>query len=191
MSGPQAVLAAMLPSLLENGWLWLRRRRMDVFGLLMLGTSALGAALALLGGGEKLLLMRESFVTGAVGAAFLGSLLFPKPIVYYLNQRFLPHRATLAEERWTHPYTRFVFRCLTFIWGVMLAAEAAVRATLAVRLSAEAFLAVSHVVLNCFLGAAALWTYLYRRHAMRKLARLLAEPASRALPAETEAGAAT
>jgi len=127
LPGVTALCIALLPSLAENAYHVLRRRRTDAFGLLMLELLRSGPGLPPFGVGERLLLMRESLVTGAVGAALLASLLFPKPLIYYLNRRFFPQGAERIDERWGNPYTRFIFRWLTFIWGMMLAVECMVR----------------------------------------------------------------
>jgi hypothetical protein len=46
-----------------------RHRRLDIFGIMMLIGLAAAVLAALLGGGQRLLLIRESFVTGALGLA--------------------------------------------------------------------------------------------------------------------------
>ncbi|XLM21574.1 hypothetical protein MKD33_05940, partial [Chromobacterium piscinae] len=45
---------------------------------------ALSLLAMLLGGGEKMLLLRESLLSGLFGVAFLLSLLLPRPLVFYL-----------------------------------------------------------------------------------------------------------
>jgi uncharacterized membrane protein len=170
--GVTALLLATLPSLAENGVRLLKHRKLDMFGMLMLATFVLAAAIALLGGSERMVLVRESFVTGAVGCCFLLSLLFGRPLIFHLAGRFVKNAgAALYEERWSFPYIRFVFRLMTGVWGVMLLTEAAVRIALAYRLTIPAFLAVSNFIFYGFIGAAAAWTYLYRKHAMRKFDR--------------------
>ena len=69
-----------------------RFRRVDALSAVIL----LGIVLSLLavafGGSPRVLLMRESLASGAIGAAFLISLLAKRPLVFYLT------RATVARE---------------------------------------------------------------------------------------------
>lgn len=168
-----ALLLATLLPLTENIVSFLKRRQLDAFGAIMLGTFALAAGLAALGGSERLILIRESFVTGAVGALFLLSLGFRRPLIFHLAGRFVSQKSAAAyEERWTHPYIRFVFRFMTIVWGAALLGEAALRTVLVVELPTEQFLALSNPVLYGILVATIGWTYLYRKHAMRKFAQM-------------------
>ncbi|MNV54309.1 hypothetical protein D3C71_1464970 [compost metagenome] len=155
--------AAFLP-LVENIIYLVRFRRLDTFGSLMLGSFVLAALLALMGGDERLLLVRGSIVTGAVGAAFLLSLLLNRPLIYGLAKRFVsPETAARYEEGWHKPQVRRVFRIMTAVWGAALLLEAAVRTLLVYTLPVAVFLGVSNLVFYGFIGAAAVWTWVYRR----------------------------
>src|SRR5947208_2551964 len=61
-------IASLFP-LLGNAVSLARHRRLDIFGVMVLIGLAAGVLAALLGGGQRLLLIRESFVTGAIGLA--------------------------------------------------------------------------------------------------------------------------
>jgi len=148
----------------------LRHRKLDAFGSLMLFTFLLTISLVAFGGSEKLLLVRESLVTAAVGLVFLVSLAFPKPLIFHLAVRFIA-KPDFASG-WQHAYFRFVMRLMTFVWGVLLTGEAAVRVWMAFRLSTKTYLALSNVVLWGFIGAAILWTIVYRRHSAAKFNRI-------------------
>ncbi|MDD9267294.1 VC0807 family protein [Paenibacillus sp. GCM10023248] len=170
MSSLAALTIATLVPLLDNLVHLLKHRKLDAFGTLMLFTFLLTIVLVLLGGSEKILLVRESLITAAVGLVFLGSLLFRRPIMYYLALRFIasPHFA----ENWEYAYFRFVMKMMTFVWGVILTMEAAVRVVMVYRLPTASYLALSNFVLYGFIGAAVLWTVVYRRHSAAKLSQL-------------------
>jgi len=168
-----ALVIATLVPLLENAVHIWKRRSIDTFGLLMLSSFVLGAGLALLGGSERLVLVRESIVTAAVGCWFLISLLFRKPLIYQMAQRFVgEEKAAVYKQKWEEPYTRFVFRLMTAVWGMMLLLEAAVRVVLAYQLSTAQFLALSHVISYGVIALTIGWTIAYQKHAKRKAARL-------------------
>jgi hypothetical protein len=59
-------------------------RRLDAIGLLVLLGIFLSLGAMAIGGSARLLLLRESLVTGVIGIIFLGSLLLPRPLIYYL-----------------------------------------------------------------------------------------------------------
>ncbi len=167
MSSLAALSVATLVPLAENLLYLAKHRKLDAFGSLMLFTFVLTFVLVLLGGSEKILLVRESLITASVGLVFLGSLLFRRPLMFYLAERFVGQSQFAAN--WNYAYFRFVMRLMTFVWGLILTAEAAVRVTMAFELSTEHYLALSNIVLYGFIGAAVLWTVVYRRHSVGKL----------------------
>ncbi|MEI7026395.1 VC0807 family protein [Paenibacillus sp. y28] len=170
MSSMAALCAATLVPLAENLIHLCKHRKLDAFGSIMLFTFIFALVLAGMGGSERLLLVRESFITGSVGIIFLASLLFKRPVIYYLANRFL--RKEGFADNWSYPYFRFVMRLMTLVWGLDLLLEAIVRTMLVYRLSTSQFLALSNVVLYGFIGAALLWTALYRKRSSRILAEL-------------------
>jgi len=174
MSSIAALTIATLVPLADNLVHLARHRRLDAFGSIMLFTFLLTLALVLMGGSEKVLLLRESFVTASVGVIFLGSLLFRRPILYYLALRFTGSGE--FPSNWNYAYFRFVMRLMTFVWGFMLLAEAGVRIVLVFRLSTASFLALSNVVMYGFIGVAVLWTIVYRRHSAAKFAKIKQNP---------------
>lgn len=164
------LIASALP-LVESALYYARFRKLDAFGLLMLAGMVLSMLLALVGGETKLLLLRGSAVTAVIGAAFLCSLCFPRPLMVPLARRFTStHQHGDFDALWSIPYARRVYRIMTAVWGVILIGEAAVRTLLAWELSTTWFLAVSDIVFYSFIAAAALWTLYYRRMAAKKLA---------------------
>ncbi|KIL42006.1 hypothetical protein SD70_03910 [Gordoniibacillus kamchatkensis] len=170
MSSIAALSIATLVPLADNLVHLAKHRKLDAFGSLMLFTFLLTIALVLFGGSEKMLLVRESLITASVGLIFLGSLCFRRPIMYYLALRFIG--GSEFPSNWNYAYFRFVLRLMTFVWGIMLTMEAAVRVVMVFRLSTATYLALSNFVLYGFIGAALLWTIAYRRHSGAKFARI-------------------
>ena len=165
---PALILATLAP-IVENFIFLLKRKTLDIFGIMMLGSIVLSIVLATLGGDEKLVLMRESFVTVAIGSSFIVSLFFRRPLIYYLAKRFVSGvTAKELEERWSVPYFRFGFRLVTIVWGVLLLLEAIVRIVLVYQISTELFLVLSNLIFYGAIGCAAVWTIGYRRHAMKR-----------------------
>ncbi|WMT43363.1 VC0807 family protein [Paenibacillus sp. D2_2] len=174
MSSLTALIIATTVPLLENMIYFAKYRKLDTFGLLMISTFLLSIILAISGGNEKMVLLRESFVTGFVGALFISSLAFEKPLIYQFAQRFVSQvKANIFAERWSHPYIRFVFRLMTVVWGLMMLGEAMLRIYLIQRYTTKAFLWISQLLFYGVIGTTILWTLFYRRYASQKYLRLM------------------
>jgi hypothetical protein len=167
MSSIAALSIATLAPLSDNIFHFWKHRKIDVFGGLMLFTFLLTLILVALGGNEKLLLVRESLITAAVGLIFLCSLLFSRPIIFYLALRFIG-KSDFADN-WKYDYFRFVMRLMTFVWGIILLLEATVRVIMVYKLSTGQYLLLSNFVLYGFIGTAILWTIFYRKRSRRRL----------------------
>ncbi|REE77719.1 hypothetical protein A8990_12739 [Paenibacillus taihuensis] len=175
MGSTQALIYATLVPLVDNLIHFARHRKVDVFGSLMLFTFLLTLGLAFAGGGERIILMRESFISGGVGIIFLGSLVFHKPLMYYLARKFVPSERFVSNSK--YPYFRYVMRLMTFVWGSGLILESLLRIYLVYRLTIDQFLAVSSLLFYIAIGLLILWTVWYRRKSARKLAAVIADSA--------------
>jgi hypothetical protein len=159
-------IATMVP-LADNLVHLIKHRKLDAFGSLMLFTFVLTLVLIGLGGSEKMLLIRESMITGSVGLIFLGSMIFHRPFMFHLAKRFIGNPDFVGN--WKYEYFRFVMRLMTFVWGIILLAEAAVRTIMVYQLTTAEFLALSNLVLYGFIGVAIAWTVIYRKHSAKRL----------------------
>ncbi|MEH7298918.1 VC0807 family protein [Neobacillus drentensis] len=166
------LLATMVP-LLDNLYHIVKHRKADAFGLFMLTAFVLSLLAFLLGGNEKLILMRESLVTGILGLIFIGSLFYSKPLIYHFAIRFSSNDESEQKGKfannWEFSYFRFVIRLMTAVWGIALLAEAIIKTILVYELSISAFLAVSQIIFYSVLGITILWTVIYRRYAKTRL----------------------
>src|ERR671937_766555 len=115
------MITALVP--LADGIVGLvRQRRINAFGALVFLSLALSSVLVLVGGSPRLILVRESALSGVFGVLMLLSLFWPQPLVYYLARHFV---APGASARWhtfqrtaTAPRFRSFLRLLTVIWGL-------------------------------------------------------------------------
>jgi hypothetical protein len=178
-----ALIVAAVAPLLENVLSLARKRTLDVFGAFVLGGIVISIVLVLTGGSPKLILIRESFLTGATGLVFLLSLLYRRPLIYYFALHFTtgddPQQRAEWSRNWAHPYFRFVMRLMTLVWGVATLAEALIRGYLVFHLSTVEFLAVSPFVQYGIIGAAIAWTLWYGRRARRRGEQLRAAAIAR------------
>jgi len=132
---------------------------------------------ASLGGSPKLLLIRESFFTGAFGIACFVSLALPRPLMFYFGRHFTAGRdpASIAEfdSGWQRLEFRHVARLITVVWGVASLVEFLVRVALVYTLPPAAVLVVSPIILGGLLIATIVWTFAYLR---RMRARAVRQP---------------
>jgi hypothetical protein len=167
----RAIMAAAVPPILWILAEFARSRRVDALSILVLGGIALSLAGFALGGSAKLLLLRESLVTGLIGVIFLGSVLIRRPLVYVLARASAARRS--AEEHIEletakdDPVFRRTMAVMTFVWGSGLVAETGLRGTLVFTLPTGQFLIVSPIIGYGTYGLLILWTFLYVRWAAR------------------------
>ncbi|HEY2421929.1 MAG TPA: VC0807 family protein [Neobacillus sp.] len=172
-----SLLIATLIPLGDNLFHIVKYRKADAFGLFMLTGFILSLLAFVLGGDEKLILLRESMVTGLLGIIFICSLFFSKPLIYHFAIRFSGSDESEMKgqfaKNWELPYFRFVLRIMTAIWGIALLGEAIIKIVLVYELSITTFLAVSQLIFYSFIGVAILFTVVYRRYAKTRLDLLI------------------
>lgn len=145
-----------------------RFRRVDALSVIVLLGIVLSLGAMALGGSPRMLLLRESLVSGAVGVAFLLSLPMPRPLIFYLA------RATVAREvagggaridaLWNErPAFASSMRMMTAVWGVGLTGETAIRSWMAWTWPIERFLVVSPFIGYGIYGGLLAWTLWYRK----------------------------
>jgi hypothetical protein len=182
-------ISAIFPAL-ETGVTWIRRRRLDALGAIVLTFIALGVGASLLSGNVHFALAKESFFTAVFGLLCLGSLLAPRPLMFFIGRTFStggdPARETLWNERWALPGFRHVIRTMTAVWGIGYLSEASVRVALVYMLPVNAALVVSPTLAAAVTAALMFWTIRYGRNAERRGAELRAKAEAEAAgPAQT------
>ena len=151
---------------------YVRTRKLDGLKAFTLVALVLSFGLLFIGGDVRLVLVRESLITGACGLGLLATLLLPRPAMFYAARfweaRSHPERRADFDDGWQVAAFRFSMRLLTGVWGVVLVAEAALRWLLAHSLSISQFLIASPFVQYGAIGATGLWTLWYIRRLQRR-----------------------
>ncbi len=146
---------------------WLRTRRLDFIGVIVLIFIVLGLLTSLISGSPRLFLIKESFLTGLFGLVFLGSLLLARPLSFYLGRQFVsggdPSRAAWFEGLWQYSSFRSTQRLIALVWGVGLLSEALIRVGLVFVLPIPAFLAISPLMSMVVTVGLIIWTMSYGR----------------------------
>ena len=112
-----------------------RTRRLDKFSILILVFIVLGAITALVTGDVRTLLVRDSITTAGLGLVCLISLLFARPLLFYIGRTFATDGSTAGyawwNGLWQYPTFRRSQRVITAMWGIAYVAEAVLRVVLA------------------------------------------------------------
>lgn len=165
------------------------RRKLDEFALVTLVFLLLTAVVSLVGPHTaRALLVKDSGVTGLFGLLCLGTLLAPRPLMFYFGRKFAtdgtPESTAWWNGLWQYEGFRSTMRTMTLVWGVGYVVEALVRIALAFTLSTKTMVWVSPVLIYGVLGALGLWTAWYGKRSAAEGRRREAQAA------EAEAGTA-
>jgi hypothetical protein len=183
-----ALLVSSVPALLGEVVSMIRHRQLDVLGIITLAFLAISAVITFIGGDPKLLLVRESFLTGALGVVSIVSLLFPRPIWFYIIRYFAtgndPAKASGFNSRWQYPTFRRYIRIISVVWGIVYLIEFPVRVYMVYHLSIQQYLAIGPIVFYGVTFAVIAFTIAYaRRMISRATATKQREEASTSMQA--------
>ncbi|MEU6281051.1 VC0807 family protein [Streptomyces sp. NPDC047028] len=145
-------------------------RRVDEFAILSLTFVALTLVISLVGPDDpRLLLAKDSFVTGLLGVVYLATLAAPRPLMFYFGRKFAtdgtPQMIAWWNGMWQYPGFRLVQRNLTLVWGLTFIVEAVVRVVLVYQLPHSQMVTVNSVLPYAVIGALVYWTMAYARRA--------------------------
>jgi hypothetical protein len=142
-----------------------RTRRADGIALISLVVIAIGIAGSLITGDPRFYLVRVSFGTAAFGLTCLASLLFRRPLLFYLGRATVAgsdaRRAAYFDGLWAFPEFRRVQRVLTVTWGVCYLLEAAARVAIALWLPTSTVLVLEPLLGYGVLVGLLAWTLRY------------------------------
>jgi hypothetical protein len=169
-----ALAAGGLAALVRVGCVAALRRRLDGLAALVGLSFVLLLVVSSLTGDPRILLARESVLSGAAGLLLVGSCATGRPILYALVRRLNAGKDELLaqwDERWrTQPSFRRHFVLLSAVFGGTLLTESAVRLLLIYLLPTDVMAGLSTVL---HLGTIALlvcWALWYRTRRLRAVA---------------------
>jgi hypothetical protein len=176
--------ALIIAGIFPAAWVllqFIRQRRIDPIGMIVLLGFAIGVVTStLLGGNAYVLKARDSAFTAVFGIFCLISLVVAeRPAIFYIG-RFMsagndPERVAAYNQLHHMPGGKRAFTVLTAVWGVGLLAEAACRLTLAAFLPTGTFLAVSPIISAVCIGGMFYFTIRYTKRTRTLGEGLLAE----------------
>jgi hypothetical protein len=120
-----------------------------------------------LGGGTRVLLIRESLVTAVFGLTCFVSLLLPRPLMFYFGRFFIagsdPDKIASFNRNWAIAAVRMTHRLITAVWGCALLGEFAIRTWMALHLATATVLLVGPILFNATILVTFLWTMRYAK----------------------------
>ena len=171
------IISTTIP-IIDNIYHIIKEKKIDIFASLIILGFIVGIISMLFGGSQKLLLIRQSYITAVIGILFLISMFFPKPMIYYLAKKFINSQDKYAknnkstiDEKCKNPHFRFSMKFLTFIWGICLVLEAVCNISLVFILSVSKYMLISPLVSYGFIGCATFITFFYRKKIKSKFSR--------------------
>ncbi|RKP53505.1 VC0807 family protein [Pararobbsia silviterrae] len=180
-----ALIVSSVPPTVWSLVQWLQHRRVDAVSVIILAGIALSFAATALGGSPKVLLMRESLISGLVGLVFLLSTLRRRPMMYYLARATLVRQGPEHAQRFDAAAIRPDGRCAVWLvtmngtWGAGLVVETLIRVTLIETLTPGQVLLISPWVTYGIYGLLGVWTWWYRKRIVRRYAAQIPDlPAS-------------
>jgi hypothetical protein len=167
-----ALAISSLVPLVFSGAEFVRRRRLDLIGILVLLGIAVSMVGIALGGDPKILLIRESFLTAALGVACFVSLFLPRPLMFYFGRQLStgddPVKVAAFNALWAIPAARHVFHRMTVVWGVVYCGEFLLRVVMVYTLPTAVVLAVSPIILGVLTFLTIAWTFAYARRSRQR-----------------------
>jgi hypothetical protein len=116
-----ALAAGCVPPLLNNLRVWIASRRLDPVGILMMASIAGGPVASLISGSIASRIVTDCLMSSAWGLAFLSSLLFSRPAMFFLIRSLVAGGDASRTETWNglwrYAAFRSTLRSITAIWG--------------------------------------------------------------------------
>ncbi len=154
------------------GWIviqFVRQRRIDVVGAIVLFGFAIGVVSStLLGGNDYVLKVRDAFFSALFGVACIVTIFtHDRPALFYVS-RYLsagtdPEKVSAFDRLHEVPIGRHTFRVLSVVWGIGLVVEASTRLALADVLPTGTFLAISPFITASVIGTLFAFTAFYSK----------------------------
>jgi hypothetical protein len=162
---------------------FVRQRRIDFVGAIVLSGFAVGViSSTVLGGNSYVLKVRDAFFTVIFGIACIVTIYtHDRPAIFYVS-RYLsagkdPSKLAAYDQLHDIPIGRHTFRVLSVVWGIGLVIEASFRMVLAESLHTSQFLAVSPFITATVIGGLFAFTVVYSKRAQLEVATLMASAA--------------
>ncbi len=160
-----ALVAGGLFPASNNLRVWVKSRRLEPLGIIVMTFLTIGTAASLISRSVFVALIKESLLTATFGLTCLGSLLAERPLMFYIIRQFVagddPVRVAWWNDLWQYPHVRAAQRLVTTVWGITYLVEAFLRIGFALILSPPKVVAISPVMAFGVMIILVAWTRRY------------------------------
>jgi len=116
-----ALLVSGLWPVLDIGYTIAKQRHVDEFGVFVLIGILIAVLTTVFSGSARGVFLKDSITTGSIGVVMLVTLLFGRPLTFYLGRRFATDGSKVQRDwwdgLWQYPNFRAVQRRLGAVWG--------------------------------------------------------------------------
>jgi hypothetical protein len=152
-----------------------RDRRLDAIGLINVGFLLGSIAVTFLTGDAHIMMLKGAVVTATFSLVCLGSLLAPRPLMFYLGRQFSTHNDPILVAQWNKrwhyaPPFRAGLRLITAVWGIGYMLEVVARVIVAFTLPKMTAITVAPIITYGMLGILMAGTISYSGAMRRKYA---------------------
>ncbi|WP_133849955.1 VC0807 family protein [Labedaea rhizosphaerae] len=163
---PALILSGIWP-VVELGLSYARTRHFDELSIMVLIFLVIGVLTSLLFTSARVLLIKESALTGLFGVVLLASLLAKRPLMFYFGRKFAtdgtPEKIAWWNGLWQYEGFRRGQRMLTVVWGVAFLGEAVLRILLGLFLPVATMVVINNVLPYVVLAALVVGTSMWGR----------------------------
>jgi hypothetical protein len=161
---------------------FVRYRRLDALGIVNLSFILGSIGISLWTGDVHIALLKGALLTAGFSCLCLGSLLAPRPLMFFLGRQFStrndPRLIAQWNARWQYPRFRRIMRLITAVWGLGYLLEVLVRVTAAYTLAPMVVIATAPFITYGVFALLMTWTILYSSAMTRKYAATITEGAT-------------
>ena len=152
-----AYVASCIGPLIMIGITWARAKTLSGVSIIIIVFQLLSAAAAFIGSADpRLLLVKDSVVTGGFGLVTLASTLLPRPLMFFFGMRFgtdgTPAGIAWWKGLWQYPTFRRSQYVINTLWGVGFVVEAALRILLAYTIDFDTAYTIGQILPFVFLA---------------------------------------
>lgn len=182
--GLSSVVALVVSGVFPFVWVslgFLRHRRFDAVGGLVLAGIVAGVILGLASGNARLVVIEGSLPTGVFGLYTLGSLFSQRPMMFRFPLQALgadTPRGRAFAELWRYAYFRRGCRIITAVWGAGFLASTAATALTAETTSTDTANGVTTGLSIAVVAVLIVWTMTYSKRRQHEGERRAASPRS-------------
>lgn len=127
-----SLLLSGTPPLINTLYGIIKHKKVDTIGVFVILIVVLSAAVSVISGDARAILIRGAILTGLIALWMLSTVWLARPFVFHAMEALLPSKREKLNQLWRDDAAfRSVFQRLTVLWGVGMLADAATRLVMA------------------------------------------------------------